>query len=692
MRGLIQKLLNLSFTAKIRAGFSIIALISTLLAVNDFINFEQLKNDIHSIFSDYIEPSNTLSMLKDDFQNIEKATIKLSSKQFSSDEAEVIKVLKDEDNKVNKRFLFLQKNLKSVEFSPLLQSLQDKWALFNQHFKSIISNINNNKELISNNTSVQVLVNNSEDLFNIIEKINNLLSSNVNKIASYSNKLTSASIYRLLIGMVLGTIVFLFSFFVLAPSITKPIIKLKKIINEYALGKFDRSIAINQKDEIGELANAMRKLRDAQKEKIEAANNIAKGILTKVKPASEYDELSIAFNSQVDSIKTIIEEIDNVSRKNIEEGDVFVRTNTEELSGEWKRLTEAINKMLDVVIEPIEETSDVLASMGQGDFTLRVNGDYKGFYKKLKDDVNHVVDAMNRIFSEMGEAIQNISNSSEEILQKTNEMAAGANEQNEQSSEVASAVEEMTKTIMNNSQNVIMIEKESFASSEKAQEGGEVVNKTVEGIERIAEIVNGTASTMLELGESSQKINEVIKVINEIADQTNLLALNAAIEAARAGEQGRGFAVVADEVRRLAERTQHATKEIADMINEIQLKTKDAIEAINSSSEEVDKDKELAQKAKVSLGEIINNARNISDLISQLAAALEEESKTSEEISRSITTISHVAENNAANTGHITNTAEIMYDLTNRLKSKIDEFKINKNQNYLEAHSPAMIS
>ena len=163
------------------------------------------------------------------------------------------------------------------------------------------------------------------------------------------------------------------------------------------------------------------------------------------------------------------------------------------------------------------------------------------------------------------------------------------------------------------------------------------------GMNKIAEVVTEAASTVQELGNSSEKIGEIVQVIDDIADQTNLLALNAAIEAARAGEQGRGFAVVADEVRKLAERTTKATKEIASMIKQIQKETIGAVQSMEKGTVEVSKGKELVEKAGVSLNQIISSSQEVVDNVSQVAAASEEQSATSEQISKNIEAISSVA-------------------------------------------------
>jgi len=206
-----------------------------------------------------------------------------------------------------------------------------------------------------------------------------------------------------------------------------------------------------------------------------------------------------------------------------------------------------------------------------------------------------------------------------------------------------------------------------------------VVEETVAGMNKIAMVVSQSAEIVRELGNSSDQIGEIIQVIDDIADQTNLLALNAAIEAARAGEQGRGFAVVADEVRKLAERTTKATKEIADMIKKIQKDTGGAVESIEMGTKEVEKGKELANKAGDSLKSIIKGTTVVVDVVTQVAAASEEQSATSEQISKSIEGINNVTQESATGVQQIARASEDLNRLTNNLQTLISKFKLKTN-------------
>jgi methyl-accepting chemotaxis protein len=180
-----------------------------------------------------------------------------------------------------------------------------------------------------------------------------------------------------------------------------------------------------------------------------------------------------------------------------------------------------------------------------------------------------------------------------------------------------------------------------------------------------------------ELGKSSDQIGEIISVIDDIADQTNLLALNAAIEAARAGEQGRGFAVVADEVRKLAERTTKATKEIAGMIKKIQVDTAGAVSSMEQGTGEVEKGKQLADRAGASLQEIVGVSQKVTDMVTQIAAASEEQSSASEQISKNVEAISKVTGETAQGTQQIARAAEDLNRLTEKLQELTSRFTVS---------------
>ncbi len=328
--------------------------------------------------------------------------------------------------------------------------------------------------------------------------------------------------------------------------------------------------------------------------------------------------------------------------------------------------------------EVLDEAGAALERLSSGDFTATMKGQYEGDNEKLKEFVNALSSALSDIISQVKDAVENTASSAAEISASSDNLASGAEEQSSQADEVASAVEEMSRTITENAMSATKTAENAEKYGKIAKEGGDVVEQTVQKMRDIASAVKNTASNIEKLGQSGKKIGEIISVIDDIADQTNLLALNAAIEAARAGEQGRGFAVVADEVRKLAERTTEATKQIADMIKGIQKETDNAVEEMQQGTTEVESGIELADKAGDSLGQVVSSSQEVQDMINQIAAANEEQSSTSEEIAKNVAGISNVTSEQAQQVQEVASTSDELAKLTEQLRDLVEQFTINE--------------
>jgi len=395
--------------------------------------------------------------------------------------------------------------------------------------------------------------------------------------------------------------------------------------------------------------------------------------------AGDFNSLKSSLNICIKAINLLVEDTQKLSTSAVE-GNLSLRADISKHQGEYKIIVEGINNTLDSVITPVKEGVEALKKMAEGDLTIKIESDYKGDHQILKNSINTVSASLNKAMTDVIDAIELTASASNRISSSTEEMAAGAQEQTMQATEVSSSVEEMTKTILDNTKNTSFASETAKNAGNMAKEGGNVVRKTIAGMNRISEVVTKSAETVKALGSSSDQIGEIIQVIDDIADQTNLLALNAAIEAARAGEQGRGFAVVADEVRKLAERTTKATKEIADMIKQIQKDTTEAVNSMQEGTTEVENGKQMANKAGESLEEIIKGAERVVDIITQVAAASEEQSSSSELITRNIEAITTVTHETATGIQHIAKAAEDLNRLTLNLENLVNRFTITKEK------------
>ena len=285
---------------------------------------------------------------------------------------------------------------------------------------------------------------------------------------------------------------------------------------------------------------------------------------------------------------------------------------------------------------------------------------------------------LSNMIKELTDNATQLVSASTEIASSSEQMSRGSSEQTNQTAQVSSAVEEMTATIVESSRNAGAASTMAREAASAAIEGTKIVSQTIDGMNKIASVVQDSAATIQALAKSSDQIGEIISVIDDIADQTNLLALNAAIEAARAGEQGRGFAVVADEVRKLAERTTKATKEITDMIKGIQSDTKGAVVSMEQGIHEVEGGRQLADKAGESLNAILDFSQRLQDMIQQIASAAEEQSSASEQIARNVESIANVTKENAAGIEQSASAAEQLNRQAEGLQSMVGKFQVSK--------------
>jgi len=251
--------------------------------------------------------------------------------------------------------------------------------------------------------------------------------------------------------------------------------------------------------------------------------------------------------------------------------------------------------------------------------------------------------SLRELGGEINQLAQRVASASEELSASSDEQARGAQQQKGQSDAVATAMEEMTATVMEVAKNASKTSEAADSANDAAETGSVEVREAVAGIQAVAESTGKLGQVLTALDGQAAEIGRIIGVINDIADQTNLLALNAAIEAARAGEAGRGFAVVADEVRKLAEKTMTATKEVENSIHQIQDGSRHAVASMQETETRVGESTQATHKAGEALERIMARIREVTGQVSQIATAAEQQSAAAEEINHNIEVIAHVA-------------------------------------------------
>ncbi|RZD14431.1 MAG: methyl-accepting chemotaxis protein [Candidatus Acidulodesulfobacterium ferriphilum] len=330
------------------------------------------------------------------------------------------------------------------------------------------------------------------------------------------------------------------------------------------------------------------------------------------------------------------------------------------------------------LIDELEITIKKIEDVANGDLRSKIKTcvNPKNEIGRLIGHVNTLVESLSANVKSINNAVDSISSSGEELNYSSKELKSNMENMKQNSSSIVESIKQITMAILEVAKNSSSGAQEADRTQKATEEGYNAVQGVIKEINSIEKAVDKAAAVMEELGVSSQKIGEIIAVIDEIADQTNLLALNAAIEAARAGEQGRGFAVVADEVRKLAERTTKATKEITTMIISIQEDTVKAIKSMNNGKEEVRNGVEVAKKAGERIEAIRELTNKLKDMITQIATAAEEQSTATEEISASSDSILRAQESTSASTDQIQTSALELSKLASLLSKNISVFKI----------------
>jgi twitching motility protein PilJ len=342
--------------------------------------------------------------------------------------------------------------------------------------------------------------------------------------------------------------------------------------------------------------------------------------------------------------------------------DAKKRTATAEAT--TKRNQEAIMRLL-----------NEMADLADGDLTVQatVTEDITG---AIADSVNFTTDALRNLVTSINEASVQVSSASQETQATAMHLAEASDHQAQQITGASTAINEMAVSIEDVSKNAAESSDVARRSVETARKGATTVQDNIRGMDTIREQIQETSKRIKRLGESSQEIGDIVELINDIADQTNILALNAAIQAAMAGEQGRGFAVVADEVQRLAERSSNATKQIEALVKTIQTDTNEAVISMEQSTANVVAGAKLAEDAGQALEEIENVSGQLADLINNISDTAHQQSTAATSISETMNVIQEITTQTSAGTNETATSIGNLAELANELRRSVSGFKL----------------
>lgn len=472
-----------------------------------------------------------------------------------------------------------------------------------------------------------------------MEHIATLIDKQSDKTEQESNALGAATNQTIL--MVVGisaAICFVLGWFI-SSRITKPLMNLSTVAEKIASGDYSQLVTVSSRDEVG--------------------------------------KLSENFNTMVESINAAQEQTQREKQK------------AELLAAEAEQLARNAEEQSQYLSHSVETIVGAMNHFAKGDLSVQLPVQGNDAIAQLSHGFNQSVDNIRIIIENVKNAIEAAASSGAQISAGTEEMSVGAREQSNQVSEVAAAMEEMSRTIDDNAQLAGKTSQIAQSSRHTALEGGKVIEESISKVKDIARSVETVSVTIGQLGERSKEIGQIVSTIKEIADQTNLLALNAAIEAARAGEQGRGFAVVADEVRKLAERTQSSTKEIEMKIGAIQGETMQAVEMMGKSMSLVQEGISLSDGAGRSLTSIVNSVEQVVETVDMIAKANSEQAVVGATVARNIENISNVSSEMARGLGDVANATTSLSQMTQNLQSLASQFKIESSPSHGLIHNNA---
>ncbi|CAM3249668.1 methyl-accepting chemotaxis protein [Pseudomonas floridensis] len=332
--------------------------------------------------------------------------------------------------------------------------------------------------------------------------------------------------------------------------------------------------------------------------------------------------------------------------------------------------------MTQQITAPLRQTLTAAARIAQGDLSKDLEVGRRDELGQLQNSMQAMTVSLRELIGGIGDGVSQIASAAEQLSAVTEQTCTGVNTQKEETDQVATAMNEMAATVQEVARNAQQASQAAAQADQQARQGDQVVGQAISQIEQLAlEVVNSTQA-MNQLKQESGKIVGVLDVIKSVSQQTNLLALNAAIEAARAGEAGRGFAVVADEVRSLAQRTQKSTEEIEELIAALQTGTQQVATTLDNSRSLTDNSVDLSRRAGSALEQITRTVATIQQMNEQIATASEEQSTVAEQINMSVINVRNISEQTASASDQTASSSVELARLGSHLKALVGKFRV----------------
>ena len=511
-------------------------------------------------------------------------------------------------------------------------------------------NVNMNRKRSSRTNEIDIL---TDDMYNLVDTIKNMIddlffiSHEFSVKGDFEMRVDSTKYqnsFRELIEGVNGIV----------QSQVDDIMPLMAALNSISSGEFDIEVVELPGKKViltESIRSVLNKLEEITSNIRYASNELAKGNLNITLDNSKFEgnwkEIIISLQELVESVSLPLFAVEQ-SLEQMQIGNFEGAKVTEEFSGTFENLKQALNSTVNMTLSYVTEISRVLSEMSYGDFTVTSRMDFVGSYEPIKISLDTILDTLRKTLTEIQSSASQVLSGAQSISNSSMELAQGATEQNEAISDLTRNMEQISASTMESAENARSANEKAHSSSEMAKQGGQSVVSMVK--------------TMDKTKGNSEDISKIIKVIEDISFQTNLLALNAAVEAARAGEHGRGFSVVAEEVRTLAGKSSESTKDTVTIVDENQIIVSEGIEA--------------SKKVQESFEVIINDISQINEIVAEIANKARGQAESVEIINTSVNEISKVVQGNSAAAQEAASAAEELSSQAETLQDLLNKFKV----------------